>query len=89
MPLAENSTRMEMDRVHSSMIRAVGYEPSRRVLEVAFGNGSVYRYEGVPLDVYLALMAAPSKGHYMRSEVIPAYEARNITAEHSSNARFP
>jgi len=59
--------------VESSMIQAVGYEPETRILEVVFNNGRTYCYEGVPYEVFEELMAADSKGRYMRAEIIGVY----------------
>lgn len=59
--------------VESSMIYAVGYDPKTRTLEVVFNSGRTYCYEGVPPKVYKELMAADSKGQYMRAEVIDMY----------------
>jgi hypothetical protein len=59
--------------VASSMIQAVGYDPQTQVLEVVFTSGRTYCYEGVPSDVHQALMAADSKGQYMRAAIIGVY----------------
>ena len=59
--------------VESSMIQAVGYDPKSRILEVVFNSGRTYCYEGVPPKVYKGLMAADSKGQYMRAEIIDMY----------------
>jgi hypothetical protein len=59
--------------VESSMIHAVGYDLETRTLEVVFNSGRVYCYEGVPPEVYEGLMAAESKGRYMRGYVIDEY----------------
>ncbi|MCI0486401.1 MAG: KTSC domain-containing protein [Blastocatellia bacterium] len=59
--------------VESSMIQAVGYDSKTRVLEVMFNSGQTYCYEGVPPKVYKELMAAESKGRYMRAEIIDVY----------------
>ena len=56
-----------------SMIHAVGYDAKTRVLEVVFNSGSTYCYEGVPPKVYKGLLAAESKGRYMRNEIIDVY----------------
>ncbi len=59
--------------VESSMIHAVGYDSKMRTLEVVFNSGRTYCYEGVPSKVYKGLMAAESKGRYMRAEIIGMY----------------
>ena len=46
--------------VYSSNISSIGYEDG--VLEVAFGDSSIYQYFNVPEIVYRELMAAPSNG---------------------------
>lgn len=58
--------------VSSSMIRAVRYDPERRVLEVAFNKG-VYVYYEVPPEVFEGLLQADSKGRYMRDRIIDCY----------------
>ena len=59
--------------IESSMIQAVGYDPKTRILEVVFNSGRTYCYENVPPKVYKELMAADSKGQYMRSEIMSVY----------------
>ena len=59
--------------VESSMIQAVGYDTKARILEVVFNSGQTYCYEGVPSKVYKGLLAADSKGRYMRAEIIDGY----------------
>jgi hypothetical protein len=55
------------------MIRAVGYDRKSRTLEVIFNSGRAYCYEGVPASEYKGLMAAQSKGQYMRYNIIDTY----------------
>jgi hypothetical protein len=57
----------------SSLIQAVGYAPDTRILEVIFKSGQTYGYADVPSDVHQGLMAADSKGQYMRAAIIGVY----------------
>ena len=66
--------------VESSMIHAVGYDSKTRILEVVFNSGRTYCYEGVPPKVYKELMAADSKGSYMRSEIIDMYPTSQLSS---------
>ena len=59
--------------VASSMIRAVGYDADKRILDVAFHRTGVYRYFGVPPKVIGGLLNAESKGSYMRAHIIDEY----------------
>jgi hypothetical protein len=66
----------ELKVVESSMIHAVGYDPETRTLEVVFNSGRLYCYENVPPEEYEGLMAAESKGGYMRANIIDMYPYR-------------
>ena len=65
---------MKLTTVESSMIHAVGYERDTRTLEVVFNSGQTYQYCDVPPEEYDGLMAAASKGSYMRAHIIDMYE---------------
>ena len=59
--------------VESSMIRAIGYDADKRILDVAFHRTGVYRYFDVPPKVVEGLLDAASKGSYMRAVIIDEY----------------
>ena len=70
---------MKLKVVESSMIHAVGYNSKTRELEVVFNSGRTYVYEDAPPKIHKGLMAAESKGQFMRAEIIecyPCYEIR-------------
>jgi hypothetical protein len=69
---------MGLIKVDSSMIYAVGYDPETQTLEVVFNRTGVYIYEGVPQEVYDGLLAADSKGSYMRAYIIAMYPTRKL-----------
>jgi len=50
--------------VHSSAIAKIGYSKRRRILEIEFVNGAVYRYLEVASSVYRDLMSAESKARF-------------------------
>ena len=53
---------VEMIRVSSSFICAVGYDGS--TLYVEMDTGQTYEHPGVPYSLYLGLMRASSKGSF-------------------------
>ena len=55
---------MQRERVESEALRSVGYDGERRILEIEFASGTVYRYFEVPEDLYVGLMAAASHGEF-------------------------
>jgi len=61
---------MRLDPVESSMLAAVGYEPSQQALVVLYNSGRAYQYLNVPAETFQALMESRSKGRYMLDHVI-------------------
>jgi hypothetical protein len=70
---------MELIKVDSSMISAVGYDEQQQVLEVVFKPTGVYRYRDVPKEVYQQLLEAGSKGSYMRDLIIDMYPTERVS----------
>ncbi len=50
--------------VASSHLKAVGYDPDTRTLEVVFLSGHHYRYQDVPPEEYQMLMNVDAHGSY-------------------------
>ena len=68
-----------MISVLSSSIAAVGYDGSERVLFVRFREGMrLYRYRGVPLPTFQALLEAPSKGRFLAGEIRDRYPYERV-----------
>jgi len=63
--------------VQSSNVVAVGYEPDGGQLVVQFKSG-LYRYDGVPQAFYHALLAAPSVGKFLNTDIKPRYPVTSI-----------
>lgn len=57
---------MNLIPVKSSNIRAIGYDPTTKTLQVQFPNG-LYEVRDVSQAQYDAFMAAESKGAYYNS----------------------
>jgi hypothetical protein len=64
---------MKRVSVDSSMVIAIGYDEATKELEAVFRTGAVWRYRDVPKKVWKQLLAASSKGSYMRDLVIGVY----------------
>ena len=63
---------MKRERVDSTTVRSIGYDPRRRELDVEFlESGVVYRYLEVPAEEHTAFMAADSKGTYLNTVFKP------------------
>lgn len=60
---------MKRRPVASRQLRSVGYDAGSEALEVEFNHGAIYRHDEVPEEVFLGLMAAPSKGRCFNDAV--------------------
>ena len=69
---------MELRRVSSSNLYAVGYDDTTLKLRVKFHSGSVYEYSNVPDWQYARLMGATSKGSYFDAYIKDKYITRRV-----------
>lgn len=60
---------MRREPVDSDALRSIGYDIGRRILELEFTSGTVYRYFEVPEHLYLDLMQAPSHGAFFAERI--------------------
>lgn len=64
---------MEMIRVRSSSIAAVGYDRASRRLRIRFTSGRSYDFCGVPPEVFDRFMASTSKGRFYNDHIRDRY----------------
>lgn len=69
---------MRRERLDSTSLRSVGYDPAARVLEVEFRNGGVYQYLDVQDAEYEDFQDADSKGAYLNTEIKPSHRYRRL-----------
>ena len=64
--------------VKSRMLAAVAYNHDWQQLYLKFRSGDVYCYRGVPVERYQELLAADSKGKYVRGHILNRYPYQRI-----------
>ena len=64
---------MDMIRVSSSAIAAVGYDPTTRKMKIRFVAGHTYDFCRVPESVFTGLLKAQSKGVYYNDHIRDRY----------------
>ena len=64
--------------VESSTIASVGYDLTRRLLQLEFCSQAVYHYLGVPAAVHETLLGAPSKGSYFNRAIRGRFPLRVV-----------
>jgi len=69
---------MHRQPIHSGHLKAVGYDPKARVLEIEFHYGGVYQYGDVPEAVYVELLKTPSCGAYFHAHIKNRYLCHRI-----------
>ena len=67
------SKRLPMVAIRSSSLAQVAYDCHQSILRVQFRDGTAYDYEGVPLQSYLDLLQADSKGAYFNRHIRNLY----------------
>jgi hypothetical protein len=60
-------------RVQSSMMTSVRYDHNAHELYITLTSGKTYRYLNVPLELYVALLDADSKGDFFNSNIKDAF----------------
>ena len=60
-------------------MRTVDYDERACELDVTFTSGKVYRYFDVPVDVYVDLLDAASKGEFFNDEIKDTYNYVEVT----------
>jgi hypothetical protein len=71
---------MKLVPVHSSGVRAVGYEEERKVLYVQFADGDLYEYHDVPVSDVVELLQANSIGWFVNKRIKSFYDYRKLKA---------
>jgi len=60
---------MNMVKVESSNIDAIGYEPAKKELRIRFKSGQTYKYTPVTQKGYEDFLSADSKGKYFHKNI--------------------
>jgi len=55
---------MERMSVKSELLKSIGYDPIKKVLEIEFINGDIYQYQNVPEFKYMTLNASEPADKY-------------------------
>lgn len=76
--ITDKEITMEMTRVASSNVAAVGYDEDSETLQVEFNNGTTYQYFDVSEGVFVGLRDADSVGGYLASQIKGTYRYSRV-----------
>ena len=78
---------MDMQRINSGKLRAIGYDARQRVLRVEFADGSVLEYLGVGDEVWRRLSASGAAWSYFRDNIQEEFASRRAAPPPSAEKR--
>ncbi|MDJ0508964.1 MAG: KTSC domain-containing protein [Crocosphaera sp.] len=79
--LLDNITMIATDTLAcggSSNIKAIGYESSKKVLQIDFYSNTRYRYFDVPFTVFSKFFKSESVGKFLNREIKVYYECKRV-----------
>jgi hypothetical protein len=71
---------MEMKKISSGRLRAIGYDAGARRLRVAMDDGRVLEYAGVGQEIWRRLTTASSPWSVYRDNVEEEFDGRPVSA---------
>jgi hypothetical protein len=77
---------MEMKRISSGKLRAIGYAARERILRVEVDDGSVIEYANVGEEVWRRLSGSSSAWSYYRDNIEEEYAGRRVSASGEKKA---
>ena len=69
---------MEMRKVNAGKLRAIGYDPGSRTLQVEHDTGALVQFTGVSRETFQRLISAGSMWSYFRDNIEEEYPAKRV-----------
>jgi hypothetical protein len=76
---------MEMIRMHSGKLRAIGYDARERILQVELDDGSTLQYCGVGEDIWGRLSSSGSAWSLYRDNIEEEFTVKRVSGKASSS----
>ena len=78
---------MDMKRINSGKLRAVGYDSRQRVLRVEFSDGSAIEHLGVGDEVWRRISSSSAAWSYYRDNVEEEFASRRASDSQANEQR--
>ncbi len=69
---------MEMKKINSGKLRAIGYDSRARMLQVQLDDGTMLQYAGVGEEMWRRLSSSGSAWSYYRDNIEEEFTARRV-----------
>jgi len=70
---------MEMKKINSGKLRAIGYDARERILQVQLDTGDTLQYSGVGEDIWRRLSSSGAAWSYYRDNIEEEFAARKVS----------
>ena len=71
---------MEMKKINSGKLRAIGYDARARLLQVQLDDGSTLQYSNVGEEAWRRLSGSAAAWSYYRDNIEEEFTARRVSA---------
>jgi len=72
---------MEMKKINSGRLRAIGYDGRARLLQVQFDDDSTLQYTGVGEDTWRRLSASGAAWSFYRDNIEEEFAAKRVSGK--------
>lgn len=69
---------MEMQKVESSNIEAIGYDIDNQTLNIDFKGTGIYNYSNFPKELFDEFASSTSKGSFFHRKIRSQYHANKV-----------
>ena len=78
---------MEMKKINSGRLRAIGYDARARLLQVQLDDGSTLQYSGVGEETWRSLSSSGAAWSYYRDNIVEEFTAQRMTNTSTGSAQ--
>ncbi len=71
---------MDMKKINSGKLRAIGYDARARLLQVQLDDGTMLQYSGVGEDVWRRLSSSGAAWSYYRDNIEDEFTVKRVSA---------
>ncbi len=75
---------MEMKKINSGKLRAIGYDAKARLLQVQLDDGTTLQYSAVGEETWRRLSSSAAAWSYYRDNIEEEFNAKRVTSQVSS-----
>jgi hypothetical protein len=75
---------MEMKKINSGKLRAIGYDARARILQVQFDDDSTLQYSGVGEDIWRRLSSSGAAWSFYRDNIEEEFTVKKVSTSASA-----